>query len=165
MPNWCTNVLTIKGDASEIKRLVKKVKSGECAFSFNKVIPMPKELSEIQSGGCTIDGQYVRAWKVVDGQNVMVDEEKLRNKYGATSWHDWACEHWGTKWDTSNEVKGPTYGLNGKGVVFEFSTAWSSPEPVIEKLSELFPKLNFHMRWYEEGGCKGQFCFENGEAF
>ena len=58
MPNHTSNLLEIKGDKSEIKRLIKKVKSKESAFDFNKIIPMPKSLA-ITSGSATDYGVAV----------------------------------------------------------------------------------------------------------
>lgn len=70
----------------------------------------------------------------------------LNNKkeYGVTSWYDWCIENWGTKWnayDQSTE-EGKTF------VKFIFSTAWSMPKPIYDKLREL--NLNFEVKYADE---------------
>lgn len=79
-------------------------------------------------------------------------------KYGACDWYNWSCQNWGTKWDVDHngnvdfEQQSPTTAR------FVFDTAWSPPVPVMEALSELFPKLEIHLRYNEEGndvhGCE-----------
>ena len=46
-----------------------------------------------------------------------------------------------------------------------FGTAWSPPEPIVKKLSEMFPALTFKLE-YEESGYAyyGFFDCENGEV-
>lgn len=62
-------------------------------------------------------------------------------------WYSWAVEKWGTKWgacDSSFNENNPCY--------ISFSTAWSAPLPILEKMCELFPdsEITFHCE-YEEG--------------
>lgn len=69
-------------------------------------------------------------------------------EYGYDTWYDWSCDKWGTKWNacdvyTSNDV-------------LEFSTAWSCPFPVLDKLAELCYQYNigFTGKWADEdAGC------------
>lgn len=63
-------------------------------------------------------------------------------EYGADSWYDWCCEHWGTKWN------GFRTKFTESG--FEFETAWDAPFPIIEELSRRFPDLIFHHQWADE---------------
>ena len=68
-------------------------------------------------------------------------------KYGATTWYDWCRENWGTKWNASDVrlEEGPMT------LHYYFDTAWSSPRPVIQKLSEMFPDAYVeHFYSYED---------------
>lgn len=63
--------------------------------------------------------------------------------YGATTWYDWCCQNWGTKWNAGN-----TEAFGNDAVTFE--TAWCSPEPVIKKLSEMYPDKRIDVTAYNE---------------
>ena len=56
----------------------------------------------------------------------------LQQKYG---YHDWYAYHnakWGTKWDAFDvEICEDS---------IRFTTAWAAPEPIFEKICEMFPK-------------------------
>ena len=84
------------------------------------------------------------------------------NNYGCTTWYDWARQNWGTKWQPS-EVIVERDGDNG--VYMEFSTAWSTPFPIFEKLSTMFPTLDVKVLFADEDipcNC-GMYAWENGE--
>ena len=51
--------------------------------------------------------------------------------FGATSWHHWCIGNWGTKWNACE-----LYMASEDIIVFY--TAWNHPEPIIQKISELF---------------------------
>ena len=55
--------------------------------------------------------------------------------------NNWACENWGTKWNACYS----SFGDEDDGFVYRFSTAWSVPVPVFEKLGEMFPALEFEL--------------------
>ena len=77
-------------------------------------------------------------------------------KYGATSWYHWSCDNWGTKWNS--------YDNWSDGNLITFSTAWSAPHPVIEKLAEMFPSIRITHKWADEdiGSNCGEFHYVNG---
>ena len=80
-------------------------------------------------------------------------------KYGATTWYEWARKNWGTKWSAYNaEI--------GEDNTIMFNTAWSRAMPVIQKLAENFPDLYFEYCWADEdfGVNVGMAEFENGEV-
>lgn len=65
-------------------------------------------------------------------------------KYGHTTWYDWCCYKWGTKWNAySNEQEDED--------TISFETAWSNPEPVMLKLSEMYPDSMIEHWWADEG--------------
>lgn len=80
-------------------------------------------------------------------------------KYGATTWYDWDIENWGTKWNAYDQMikEGKTY------IKFIFSTAWSIPIPIYEKLEKL--GLDFEVKYADEdyGYNCGILKYINGE--
>jgi len=71
-------------------------------------------------------------------------------------WYDWNVSNWGTKWDVSDVETNHSEGE----LVYSFSTAWSAPMPVIEKLMA-DPKLRIVLFYEEEQGWGGQLIMEN----
>ena len=50
----------------------------------------------------------------------------------ADGWYQWSLDNWGTKWNAYNAVR-------QSEVELWFTTAWSAPHPVVEKLAESLP--------------------------
>ena len=135
MPNHVTNRLRIRGPRETVLGLVDFVK-GESPFDFNKFIPMP-------------------------------DEVKVGER-----WYDWARHNWGTKWNAYSleaalGMESPLELLAASQdeeaeleVEYEFDTAWSPPEPIIEAIVTRFPTLTFHYDAIEEQpswGCSREY--------
>jgi hypothetical protein len=151
MPNWCENRITIYGEPEDIAKVKDLLQNEESVFSFDKVIPMPKELAEIRTGGRTIAGKSVSQWREVDGENVAVSDEDLarfKKDYGATGWYDWSVANWGCKWDSSNaslEID------EAEELKYLFDSPWGPPEATILALREKFPDLSISA-FYDEPG-------------
>lgn len=62
--------------------------------------------------------------------------------YGSDTWYDWCVENWGTKWGASRCEN------NNNTIIFE--TAWATPEPIFEKLSEEFPNDIIEVNYADE---------------
>ncbi len=201
MPNWCECDLTIEGPKHRVEEFLAHVKGEEELFDFNRLVPMPPELSEVPSGsdelgyrakyGTDAEVAAILAYPWVRSEGVTTREgliaffERTRpqtmvmaehykanvDRFGATTWYDWCCEHWGTKWNAARAIINPERteqweepGQQQCRVEVNFETAWSPPKPVIKRASELFPELRFELRYFE-GGCQfnGIFVCENGE--
>ena len=79
--------------------------------------------------------------------------------YGSPTWYEWSIENWGTKWNASDvQVKrgSPTE------VEFTFNTAWSFPTPILAKLVQSYPDLEFSGEAYEESN-EWNAHFDRGE--
>ena len=76
--------------------------------------------------------------------------EKLEDDSYAEGWFNWRVEQWGTKWDVEYPRAIADSLLAGEQA--HFDTAWSPPIAAIEKLSKLFPDIEFRLEYYE-GGC------------
>lgn len=183
MPNWIINKLTLEGSTIDILSALQSIATGEESIDFEKIVPLPKELSEVNSGYSDIlcalvlyvdegdDTELVKemesGWlsNFVKKENISTAEEcakfllnekkysskiemgrrALKNEklYGHRDWHSWSLEKWGTKWNTND-----TYTTSEGEVVFQ--TAWSTPYPVIKKLSEQNPELLVKLRFADE---------------
>jgi len=138
MPNWCTNVVGIKGSIKEVRRVKRFLRgkipnyAGETdseeksIFCFHKVIPIPKEI---------LEHGYNNPKANIDG-------------------YRWQITEWGTKWTACAEEViryEVSKRLNKSILIYRFETAWAEPQPVIQKLSELFPRLTITLIYTEPG--------------
>lgn len=177
MQNHVRNVIKMQG-ITELP-LFTTCDDGTKAFDFNKLIPMPKSL-ELEAGsledvaieaalrklgkGTTMsDERYAERRKhyakATDEELEKLGLQYISNSilYGHTTWYHWCIENWDTKW---NAYDNKTVN-NG---CIKFSTAWSSPEKVIEKLAEKYPEAKIEHWWADEdtGSNTGYKAYENG---
>ena len=163
MPNFVKNHITFFGDDKQIQAVKDYVMSDRSDFDFNKIIPMPEELN-LESGSITkkaIECALVRRDGGAVGQKdfeKMADlgEKYLSNKekYGAETWYEWCPLHWGTKWEAWNPL------WHEDCVSFE--TAWSAPDGIYKKLTQLFPDVRFEVNYADEdlGNNCGTFYYD-----
>jgi len=158
MPNHTANLLTLSGPAQAIQDAIALL-AGETAMDFNRILPMPAELRDVHSGGCTIEGVYRTRWREQPGPdgkavNVAIPEEELerwRREYRACDWWEWGIANWGTKW---NAYTVGEWEISRSGTIasIRFETAWSPPEPVMLALSARFPGLDVSLEYADEMG-------------
>ena len=166
MPNHVRNKVKMTGIANLPLFTTKTdeyTKEQFTFFDFNKLIPMPESLN-IESGssedvaieavlrkmskrrfgflsnkyGKMTDDEYERRKKAhgkTDEELAKIGLQYISNKvlYGHTTWYDWSCENWGTKWNSYDNEQ-----VDADTILF--STAWSNPEPIMLKLSEMYPE-------------------------
>ena len=164
MPNWVLTNVRFIGDQAAINKMQKSMKSKDSVFDFNRLIPMPKAL-DIESGSTeniaracararkngqtTCDEysskQWVQAQKTFDEWADVGDvyESNLK-KYGCSTWYDWRCWHWGTKWNAVDSV----WSSDGRSLSLE--TAWSFAEPIFNKLADKFPMVEIYVEFADE---------------
>lgn len=129
---------------------------------FNKIIQMPEDL-DVSSSTEGEDGQKyllgmggnvleVHRYKQSEHYAKMVEmQEKNLNRfnacldlgrrylhnvanYGCTTWYEWRCRHWGTKWNA--------YEINKEADnIITFQTAWSGVPDLISRLGAMFPNV------------------------
>jgi len=141
MPNNITNRLTINcGEEKrrEILEAIQMEEKGLGSIDFEKIIPMP-------------DNVYRGDLSSTD-----------RELYGKDNWYDWSVGNWSTKWNSYGYEDFPEY---SGGDEIRFYTAWSPPEPVIRRLSEMYPEVEFRHAWADEdiGMNVGEVTYANGE--
>jgi hypothetical protein len=151
----------------------------ETAIDFNKIIPMPPSLritsgSEVDKGIAILkfteqgDDSKLRAmlnypWvkaenittpqqlvdyflKKDDGNREYLTEARIAleniEKYGHKDWYSWSVANWGTKWNA--------YQTSEQGDSIRFETAYSTPAPIVEKLSEMFPTVTILLEFADQ---------------
>ena len=137
MPNHVRNVLKFKKlkekdikaiehtIATRIGGLADKV---NYAIDFDKIIPEPR-LKEDCPEDCLVNKD----------SHIMEDEERPW-----FDWYTWRNKYWGTKWGAYD-----CYSIIGKSyITFVFSTAWSMPYPIIERLCLL--GYEFELKYADE---------------
>jgi hypothetical protein len=176
MPNHITNILRIEGSPERVKELLNTIKGKEKnhLVDFNKISPMPETLnitsgSNVDNAIALLKNDKGYFKKMLDYPWVKREEIKnitqlkrrikkgisekefeeaklaIRNieLYGHKDWYSWSNANWGTKWNSYDNAR-----VNKNTISFE--TAWSTPFPVMEKLSEMFPDVTLHIAFADE---------------
>ena len=79
----------------------------------------------------------------------MLGEEifNIAQQCGAIDWYDWRIINWGTKWNAyETDIDCPCDG----SIELHFQTANNGVIPIIEKLVEMFPNLEFVYKYADE---------------
>lgn len=149
MPNWCECDLEIRGNAKRLKEFIKFAKTRGSVLNTNKFIPYPKKFADLDRKAQKLGkkGKYIK-----DGFN--------------SGGYEWCIQNWGTKWGIchaelreasvdacafSGAVHEKLQKGNTSRLEYGFDCAWSPPIPVILKMSEMFPELDFELRYFECG--------------
>jgi hypothetical protein len=139
-------VVTVKKEV--LDRITNQPEEKESFLDANKIIPYPEEYAKADRANAEAARKEKQPFtdSVPDGYN-----------HGGI---EWCIENWGTKWgfcDVERQVR-------PRSIKFEFQTAWSPPIPLIKKMGEMFPKLEFTLWYYEGGGgYSGKYHIKNGE--
>lgn len=174
MPNWVMNKVVFYADKVRVNDIREGIKSGNCIFDFNTLIPMPESLNMIEGSMADVDVKCFMAEDGFDADHLKnkynmtdkeYDEARKRGeiyinnklKYGHRSWYGWCCENWGTKWNASE----PQW-LDDCTLMFK--TAWGCPVPIFEKMSKEWPDVEFDVLFADEdiGQNCGTISYENG---
>jgi hypothetical protein len=149
MPNHCSNYLELSADPSDRKAVSqlanfsdisiipnedKDAQFDDIRFTFDGVLPMPKELD--------IKRAYPKDKTEEEHEKANIE------KYGYADWYDWRWDNWGTKWDAYdcyvNELLKDYCSIS-------FDTAWSPPIPYYLALSKKYPLLKIEIEYSEPG--------------
>ena len=124
MPNWCSNSLTIRGDASTLVALKEIIELGDEGL-LQAIKPMPKELE-----GTTAPSE--------NGED----------------WYNWRVQNWGTKWDVTAEGLEYTDHGDGTATIEGYmDSAWSPPIDAFETLSQDWDSCYIQLMYEESGMC------------
>ena len=183
MPNWVTNSIFLEGTDADVQEIVKFVRSPESEFDFNNILPMPAALKGICSPETAECKKLVEKYRKLKKHTPKTAYKFLQKHFpveellgdltparkntlqglkafietGYTDRYSWCNKNWGTKWNVSN------LHFNDHAT-FTFDTAWSTPYPVIQKLSEQFPNVLFKVEYADEdiGSNCGEYSFRGG---
>lgn len=187
MPNHVMTDIELIGSEKDILALREFVKSESNPFDFNKVAQIPTELIDTVSPMTIISQKEydkqerelkVLKEKIAKGLELTKDEQNKVNwgigrkltaelsaeyilKFGADNWYDWNCQNFGTKWNSYDH-----YCMeSGTETQFGFQTAWAHPFPIMEKLSNLFPKVTINVAFADEdfGHNVGSYTLKGGK--
>lgn len=155
MPNHVRNVVKIKGIKTEkerdylLNKLAVKMKSpegeltGQWFIDFDLIIPEPRFKKDCPKDCIVNSSSHVES---VEGREWF-------------NWYNWHCTYWGTKW---NAYDGYTK-VGKTQLTFVFSTAWSAPFPIYEKLAELGYDLDIRYADEDIGSNCGRVTYEANE--
>lgn len=114
------------------------------------------DFSKKEDGSLYSAKEYEERFKFCESD--FAEGQKIYNNivnYGSKTWYSWCCNNWNTKWDAFDSDSEFSYSVLGDGsheTFITFLTAWDAPFPVIEALSEKFPKAEFTLHTSYEGG-------------
>lgn len=96
----------------------------------------------VQNNGIDLEKSYEKG-------KVLVDNYLL---YNYTNWYDWSCNNWGTKWNACDTYLPNNWKKCKKGDEIEvsFSTAWSAPYAIFEKILNDNPTGKIKFMWVDE---------------
>ena len=162
MPNYCNNVVEIRGPQKVVKALV------DHRLDFMKIYPYPKDLDIVAGRSGADDSPEQIA--------LVAAEESNLKKYGYKNWYDWCVSEWGTKWNaggSDNADMQIDWDEDGDDSIalFQFDTAWAPALGVLQKLRDDHPELSVECRYHEPGvGFMGVWtdghdrCYDNIEG-
>ena len=143
MPNWCYNRITIYGDSETEAKLKEIEEIFESKQPFNEIYPIPDFKNIPNEKG---ELPVLRRELNKDG-SVFYETYDFPDGKNDDRWYYWCIDNWGTKWELS-ELDIEYY---EEMLELTFSSAWSPPEGVMNKLKEKYPDLSFTC-FYDEPG-------------
>ena len=162
MPNYCNNVVEIRGPQKVVKALV------DHRLDFQKIYPYPRDLDIVAGRSGADDSPEQKALVAAEKANL--------KKYGYKNWYDWCVSEWGTKWNaggSDNADMQIDWDEDGDDSIalFQFDTAWAPALGVLQKLKDDHPELSIECRYHEPGvGFMGVWtdgqdrCYDNIEG-
>jgi hypothetical protein len=136
MPNHCNNTVSFVGSVEDVTRLIETVKSDNRPFSFDAIVPYPKEYKDLDIAANEYEKEHGMMKRCQDG---------IKDGFNSGG-YDWCLANWDTKWDA--------YDFNEKEITensISFCTAWSPPINVIRELGNLFPNVQIRLEFHELG--------------
>jgi len=157
MPNHCENDLIIAGHKEKVKELLETIKGQENYIDFNTLIPYPASYTKAD--------KIASDWQKKNSEKENIDWSAKPVDGFNQGGYEWCNDNWGTKWNAySQSFKEDFSNENFLMVTISFSTAWSPPLPIIEKLAKQFPGVEEIKLYYYEQGAEyhGRIFFEGG---
>jgi len=172
MPNHVDNDLYVYGPTKKLNEFMAFAKASDPdgeALVTEKFIPYPDKFKEMDEEAKVFN--EMRERKRLAGEDISGLEWK-KDGYNSGG-YEWCIENWGTKWGIYDSVLQDADGLGSDPddcddeaeIMYNFNSAWSPPNPVILKMSEMFPELEFDLRYFECGAAfNGTFRCQAGKV-
>lgn len=185
MPNWVFNTLAVSGDHDILATLRAQLNKpfenrfpkmeliegdwvnvpdtqyySNPVFSFWNVIA-PTDLDTYYGG---------EKKEVTDTEKAFSVIEKIRHDFATKNdWYNWNVRNWGTKWDIAvmdnNEYPDTTVEITEDGsLLYHFNTAWSPVMEILNRLTQMYPSLEFDYEYEEEQGWGGKIVVKAGKV-
>ena len=146
MPNWCYNRIRVYADSDQVDQL-KEIYDifNNHSDPFNQILPIP-DFKNIPND----KGELPKLEQMKNPKGEIVWETyNFPDGKNDDRWYHWNIQNWGTKWDACNvsiEYQ------DDSQIEIEFDTAWSPPEPICNRLREMFGDLVSVSWFYDEPG-------------
>lgn len=146
MPNWFNFTLDVSGKEEDVQAFVQNVKGSKhydtegYEFDFNHFIPQPDDIFRGALGN---------------------KEEEYCKENDIPNWYNWNVVHWGTKWNAVVD----DWQDDGNSVTYHMRTAWTDPRPIIIKMIEKYPYLDFWVSGEEESNEYGIYVCSSENVF
>lgn len=140
MPNWCYCELSVVGPIEERVRFKNFAEGDGQILDFNRFVSYPERFQVMDK-------------KCDEMRKSGVPRNAIPKDGFNNGGYEWCVTNWGTKWNASCDdiTEKP------RSLVYRFDTAWGPPEPIVNVMAEMFPRLRFNLRFWEMGmGFQGQ---------
>jgi hypothetical protein len=152
MPNWFYFSLNVSGKKEDVQAFVENVKGTKeyetegYEFDFNHFIPQPENIFR---------------------EPISSDKEKELESMGLPNWYTWNNANWGTKWNASVDDSYVASDKDGFPYehTYQMRTAWADPRPIIIKMLEMYPHLDFEINGEEESNAYGIYVSSSEDVF
>lgn len=189
----CITLKGDQGRIKELRDAIMNDEKRIGSMDFNKIIPMPESLNIVcgsdSDRGLKWYKDFISVYlfgrdpEKVDTLNIPPEREEVflkmrididrdtfdlgraayQNilKYGAPTWYEWSIQNWGTKW---NAIMPDTGYDSYDETIIAMDTAWSAPHPVVAKLAQMYPDIEFTHEWADEdiGNNCGRYVYRDG---
>jgi hypothetical protein len=159
MPNWVSNSLTIEGNPSDVIKLKNQV-SKPYIMPVESNVDLAYTVEDV-----SIDSPF-SFWNIIAPTDLddYVGQPDFQKRGTDNSWYNWNIRNWGVKWDTTNpELVDEVENGDNLVLVYNFETAWGTPNEALIELSSQFPSLLLTNEYQEETGWGGETEFLKGE--
>lgn len=124
-------------------------------------LPSPLSYSWVVELGITTQEGFLEMMEENHPESYALGKQMVANalEHGHIHWYPWSCQMWGTKWDAYSVGE---WEISDVEASVCFDTAWSSPRPWLEAISEKHPDICFSNRWTDGGGPEGLMVYQAG---
>lgn len=179
MPNWCSNHVSITGNADQLTAFVLAAKTDRTDISFTNLYPCPQPLMDADSGSSenyhTIlygnissfvpyswipdeiknDREALLAFVATRG-GITVDAARKIGELMQANLETYGYKNWYdwsiANWGTKWDIEGSGDRYSDDHASYDFQSAWSPPIEAFVEISRAFPDLTFDLEYCEPGG-------------